>query len=104
MTLIPSSSYSQFGFNLYKNSLYYSKIAFGNNNLDNIIVSPFFLAFHTLFDKENETLHFYPEKRDFLEDYLDLFTIISVTLIIILLIVLLGLKRIENYLQANIII
>ena len=69
---------------------YYSRILFSNNNkINNIIGTPFFLAFHTLFDKENESLHFYPEKRDFSEDS-NLFTIIVIILIIILLIVLLG--------------
>ena len=81
---------SDYTFYKVTSSLYYSRIAFGNNNLNNIIGSPFFLAFHTLFDKENESLHFYPEKRDFLEEDSNLSTIIPVVLIIILLIVLLG--------------
>ena len=39
-----------------------------------VIGSPFFFAFHTLFDKESERLHFYPENNETLikRNYLDL--------------------------------
>ena len=39
-----------------------------------VIGSPFFFAFHTLFDKESEKLHFYPENNENLikRNYLDI--------------------------------
>lgn len=48
-----------------KDNIYYSKVIFSEREIY-IIGTPFFLAFHTLFDKTNEKLHFYPENDSFL--------------------------------------
>ena len=51
----------------------YSRVYFAKMEFY-IIGSPFFFAFHTLFDKESEKLHFYPENNENLikRNYLDL--------------------------------
>ena len=50
----------------YDNSItYYSKIIFHEDTC--VMGIPFFLAFHTLFDKEKEKLHFYPENKNYIE-------------------------------------
>ena len=43
---------------------YRSKIIFHEDTC--IMGIPFFIAFHTLFDKENEKLHFYPEHNNYI--------------------------------------
>ena len=52
-----------------KDGLFYSKVLFVENEVY-IIGSPFFFAFHTLFDRENEKLHFYPENPAYVEKYI----------------------------------
>ena len=79
---------SEYIFYEVSSSYSYSRIVFGSDYY--IIGSPFFLAFHTLFDKENEKLHFYPEKREFVEKDSNVFEIILITLTIIFLIILFG--------------
>ena len=46
---------------------YYSKIIFYEDKC--ILGMPFFSAFHTLFDKDNEKMHFYPEKDNTIQKY-----------------------------------
>ena len=46
------------------NNIYYSKLVFIKDMF--IIGNPFFLIFHTLFDRENEQLVFYPENHTFI--------------------------------------
>ena len=55
------------------NQNFYSYFLFTKKKLY-IIGTPFFFAFHTLFDKESERLHFYPENNEYLikKNYLDL--------------------------------
>lgn len=48
-----------------KDNIFYSRILFLEQNIY-IIGTPFFFAFHTLFDKKNEKLHFYPENPAYL--------------------------------------
>ena len=58
------------------------------------MVSPFFFAYHTLLDKENKQLYFYPLnnnykmkdiiKEDDDKDYLNTFSIICIVLAIII--------------------
>ena len=48
------------------NNNYYSNIIFSDSTFP-IIGVPFFLTFHTLFDKNKEKLHFYPEFSDTIE-------------------------------------
>ena len=70
-------------------NLYYSRVLFAQGNF--IIGSPFFTTFHTLFDKENEKLHFYPENPKYIEIYdTDVFSIVGIALVIILLLVIFG--------------
>ena len=70
---------------------YFSRILFEENkNIGYIIGSPFFFAFHTLFDKENEQLLFYPESREFLEKGSNILTIILIIVIIIVLFLIFG--------------
>jgi hypothetical protein len=79
---------------------YFSRILFEENqNIGYVIGSPFFFAFHTLFDKENEQLHFYPESRKFIEKDSDkdsdekdsnILTIILIIIIIIILFLIIG--------------
>ena len=45
---------------------YYSLIYFGREDVY-IFGTPFFITFHTLFDSDNEQLHFYPRDPQFLE-------------------------------------
>lgn len=45
---------------------FYSKVIFVKSNFF-IIGSPFFFAFHTLFDRENSKLHFYPENAAYIQ-------------------------------------
>ena len=49
-----------------KDGLFYSKVLFVENEVY-IIGSPFFFAFHTLFDRDSEKLHFYPENAAYVE-------------------------------------
>ena len=70
-------------------STYNSEICFIESNLY-IIGTPFFLSFHTLFDKENEQLRFYPIGGEYLEKGTSVFSIIAIVLVITLLIVLFG--------------
>ena len=68
---------------------YYSRLIFTDDMY--IIGNPFFLIFHTFFDKENEKLHFYPENHNFLtEDDSNYFEIILGIIALILIIVCLG--------------
>ena len=46
---------------------YYSKVIFHENKC--ILGIPFFYAFHTLFDKDNEKMHFYPENENYIIQY-----------------------------------
>jgi len=70
----------------YKSSSYYvSNVVFEKSDLY-IIGSPFFLSFHTFFDKENEKLHFYPMKSEFLNTHINVISIIAVVIIIILIV------------------
>ena len=55
-----------YGFNKASNGIFLSKVVFVESN-HYIIGTPFFFAFHTLFDKVNEQLHFYPEKPEFIQ-------------------------------------
>ena len=55
-----------YGFNKASNGIFLSKVVFVESN-HYIIGTPFFFAFHTLFDKVNEQLHFYPEKPEFMQ-------------------------------------
>ena len=48
------------------NSVFYSKVVFVESDRY-IMGTPFLFAFHTLFDKENEVLQFYPERPEFLQ-------------------------------------
>lgn len=48
------------------NGIFYSKVVFFESNVY-VIGTPFLFAFHTLFDKENNVLQFYPERPEFLE-------------------------------------
>lgn len=45
--------------------IYYSKIICNGNNV--IIGTPFFSLFHTMFDKENKMLRFYPKNEKYIE-------------------------------------
>ena len=84
LTLSKYYSFSQF------NDLkYYSSVLFVKEERY-IMGSPFFVSFHTLFDKENEKLHFYPEKNSFIEKYTNITYIIGLIVVIILLLLLLG--------------
>ena len=47
------------------NNKYYSRLIFSEDMY--IIGNPFFLIFHTLFDRENEKMYFYPENHKFIE-------------------------------------
>lgn len=70
----------------YKSSSYYvPNVVFEKSDLY-IIGSPFFLSFHTFFDKENEKLHFYPMKSEFLNTHINVISIIAVVIIIILIV------------------
>ena len=77
-------------------SYYYSRVVFADNSFVGgayIIGNPFFLLFHTLFDKDNEKLHFYPIYKELLEkgsgsgsDSTSIFAIIFVlTFVIVIL-------------------
>ena len=68
---------------------YNSEICFIKSNLY-IIGTPFFLSFHTLFDKENEQLRFYPLEGDYLEKGTSVFSIIAIVVVITLLVLLFG--------------
>ena len=46
---------------------YYSKIVFFEDKC--ILGMPFFSVFHTLFDKDNEKIHFYSEKDGYIQKY-----------------------------------
>ena len=48
--------------------LYYSKVVFSDKNDYYIMGTPFFLAYHTLFDKENKQLHFYQLNNNYKKD------------------------------------
>ena len=67
---------------------YLSRVVFNGDYY--IIGSPFFLAFHTLFDKENEELHFYPEDISFLEKGSSFGTIIVVIVVISVILIISG--------------
>jgi hypothetical protein len=45
---------------------YYSNIYFSKSNYF-VLGAPFFFSFHTLFDRDNEQIHFYPNDPKFLE-------------------------------------
>lgn len=45
---------------------YYSNIYFSKSNFF-VLGAPFFFSFHTLFDRDNEQIHFYPNDPKFLE-------------------------------------
>ena len=71
------------------NNYYYSRLVFSDDMY--IIGNPFFLIFHTLFDKENEKLYFYPENHKFLEnDDSNISEIIFGIILLIIIIVCLG--------------
>ena len=53
----------------YHYSTYYSKVIFHEDKC--ILGIPFFYAFHTLFDKDNEKMHFYPENENYIIQYKD---------------------------------
>ena len=68
------------------NNYYYSRLIFSDNMY--IIGNPFFLIFHTFFDKENELLHFYPENHKFLTDEdSNIFVIIGAIIALIFIII-----------------
>jgi hypothetical protein len=82
--IIPSSKA------FYQSGGYYiSNFQFVDSNIY-IIGSPFFLAFHTLFDKENEQLHFYPLKSDYLEIGSNYVIIILIVAVVIVLVIIFG--------------
>ena len=82
--IIPSSQA------FYRSSSYYiSNFQFVDSNIY-IIGSPFFLTFHTLFDKENEQLHFFPLKTEYLEIGFNYVTIIVIVAISIILVIIFG--------------
>lgn len=81
------SSYNSFY--LSTDSKYYSSILFVKDNRY-IIGSPFFVAFHTLFDKENDRLHFYPEKYSVINKGSNIASIVGLIVVIIILILLLA--------------
>ena len=68
---------------------YYSSVLFVKEERY-IIGSPFFVAFHTLFDKDNEKLHFYPEKYSVIDKGSNISSIVALIVVIILLILLLA--------------
>ena len=71
------------------NNLYYSRLVFTDDMY--IIGNPFFLIFHTLFDKENEKLLFYPENHKYIEnDDSNLIETIFGIIILIIIILCLG--------------
>lgn len=71
-----------------RDSFYYSQFLFVENRF--IIGSPFFLAFHTLFDKEKEMLLFYPEELNNIENEINVISIIALVVVVILLMLALG--------------
>lgn len=85
-TLTLSKYYSIY---LSNDSKYYSSILFVKEERY-IIGSPFFVAFHTLFDKENEQLHFYPEENSTIDKDSYTSSVVALIVIIILLILFLG--------------
>lgn len=78
------------GFYKVYGDIYYSKIVFSPGYF--IIGSPFFVTFHTLFDKDNEKLHFYPENPTYLEknNQYDIFSIAGIVLALIIILVIFG--------------
>ena len=74
----------------YSSSYYSSEITFADSNIY-ILGSPFFLSFHTLFNKEDELLHFYPLKPEYLEKgSTSVAAIIGIILVILFLLLILG--------------
>ena len=70
-------------------SKYYSSILFVKDERY-IIGSPFFVGFHTLFDKDNEKLHFYPEKNNIVDKGSNTSSIVALIVVLIILILLLA--------------
>lgn len=56
-----------YAFSEMSNGLFYSRVIFLESN-NYIMGIPFLHAFHTLFNKENEVLQFYPQEPEFLEE------------------------------------
>ena len=70
----------------YSNTLIRSMVLFTDDFY--IIGSPFFLAYHTLFDKENEQLQFLPQ--DFSDNEISTFSIVAIVLVVIVIIIISG--------------
>ena len=79
---------------------YYSKVSFSDNLFVEgayIIGNPFFLIFHTLFDKDKEKLHFYPIDKKYLikGSNSSILAIIIVSIFVIVLLGVIGYKIIR---------
>ena len=48
-----------------KEEYHYSNIYFNKDKIYCVLGAPFFFAFHTLFDRDNEQIHFYPNNHKF---------------------------------------
>ena len=70
----------------YSNTLIRSMVLFTDDFY--IIGSPFFLAYHTLFDKENEQLQFLPQ--DFSDNEISVFSIVAIAFVVIIIIIVSG--------------
>lgn len=70
----------------YKSSSYYVSYAIFEESDMYIIGTPFFISFHTFFDKENELLHFYPMKSEFLNSGTSVVSIIAIVIIVMLVV------------------
>ena len=99
--------YTFYATSQYKN-VAFSRILFQKSDYY-IVGSPFFFAFHTLFDKDNEILAFYPEKSNYLIRNKNYFVIVMVSFVLILLFISLvyliyrfiKMRRNVNKAQAN---
>ena len=85
-------------YGFYKSSSYYifSTVLFQQMSNYYIIGSPFFLAFHTLFDEETGKLFFHPESRAFIERG-SWFTASNIGAIVVVIILIIGLAVVIYY-------
>ena len=100
----PNNSPIQFSFKIngyiYTLPLEFSYYSYYNNRIRSLVIftdefaiigSPFFVVFHTLFDKDNEKLRFYTEYKNIVKkDSMSFATIIGIIAVVLVVLIILG--------------